>query len=71
MAGFVVIIVVALDLLLKCLWGLPGLPILLYGGFRYLIYLVRMAFLFLRCGNRLLFRRDPLRFLRSSPEIII
>jgi membrane-bound acyltransferase YfiQ involved in biofilm formation len=71
MAGFVVIIVVTFSLFFKYFWGLLGLPILLYSGFRYLIYLVRMAFLFFKCGNRFLLRCDPLRFLRSTPEIII
>jgi hypothetical protein len=68
---FIVIIVVTLNFLLKCPWGLSGLTILLRRGFRYLIYLVGVAFLLLGCGDVLPFRRDAFNFLRPAPEVIV
>jgi hypothetical protein len=67
----VVIIVVALRFFLKSPRGFSSLTILLRYGTRYLVYLVRMAILFLRGGDRLLFWRDALGLLRSAPEIIV
>jgi hypothetical protein len=67
----VVIIIVTLNFFFKSPWGFSGLTVLFSCRFRYLIYLVRMAFGFLWCWDVPLFWRDALSFLRSSPEIIV
>jgi hypothetical protein len=71
MSWFIVIIVVALSFLLKSPRGLSGLTILLRCGPYYLIHLVRIAILFLRCRDRLLLWRHAFRFLRPAPEIVV
>jgi hypothetical protein len=71
MSWLVAVIVVTLDFLLKGPRGFSDLAVLLRCGFYYLIYLVRMAILFFRYRDRLLFWRDVFCFLRSAPEIII
>jgi hypothetical protein len=47
MFWLIVIIVIALNLLLKSLWGFSDFSVLLNYGPCYPVYLVRMAFLFL------------------------
>jgi hypothetical protein len=71
MSWLVVIIVVSFRLFFESPRGLSDLTILLRCGSYYLIYLVRMAILFLRGRNVLLFRCYFLRFLGATSKVII
>jgi hypothetical protein len=71
MPRLIVIIVVAFDFSLKRPWGFSSLTILFYYRSRYLVHLIKIAFLFLRRGNVLLFGYHAFRFLRPAPEVIV
>jgi hypothetical protein len=71
MSRLIAVIAVALRFLLEGPRGLSGLTILLRCGPCHLIYLVRMAILFLRCRDRFPLWRNAFRFLYPAPEIIV